>query len=77
MAGRLGFVMGQLEEARQTIRLLQAPASEPAPDDVVVEQAPAETASTTTPAPSAPDSGVQGPLRPWWRALWPWGRQPA
>jgi hypothetical protein len=67
MAGRLGFVMGQLEEARTKIALLEAPA--PATAET------AAVAATNHPAPveNGHDSGVQkarsAPDRPWW-AFW-------
>ena len=56
LAGQLGFVQAQLQQAHDTIRLLQAPPPEPAPAD----DPPIEAVATIREAPPAQP-------RPWWR----------
>jgi hypothetical protein len=59
LAGQLGFVQAQLQQAHETIRMLQAPPPEPPEpetgDDTMVDA----VATIKEPPPE--------PARPWWR----------
>jgi hypothetical protein len=74
LAGRIGWLMAELEAARQAIRQLSAPANVAQCNN----EPPVETAPTTTPAPGARPEPAQAPLRPRWWQFWRWGEaQPA
>jgi len=74
LSGRLGFYQARVQTLETEVRLLAAPMSpigEPPPNQV-----PGEVAQDTTPTPSAPDSGAQVRLRPWWAKLWDYLKLP-
>jgi hypothetical protein len=67
LSGRLGFYQARVQSLEEEVKMLSAPIEELAPRGANYDQPPAETSQPTTSVPSAPDSGVERPIRrPWW-----------
>ncbi len=68
LAGRCGFLQARVQDLEREIRLLTAPAAEPATTDKADDPAPAPTSNHPIPSANGHDSGAEcPPRRSWWK----------